>query len=974
MNRIAIVGAGPRGVFAAGRLLAHAERLDESVAITVFDPAPPGHGAAYDPDQPEFLRLNVRSAIIDAGWHDGAAPSHDWLPSFDQWRRAGDETTPLDPFPPRAFVGRYLAEVWQLLLDHLPTGCELTHRGQRVDDLRGVASGWQIGNERYDEVLLTTGHATDWPGALRHDWSGTETLVPAVFPATRHLRTEAVPSASRVAVRGAALTFIDAALALTEGRGGWFVEQEGRLAYLPSGAEPSVIWPVARKGRWMETKPEPGSASERLDLTGFRDAGCQDIRAASGQADAVAVVRQVAHSYLDAAGGGDHDELDAVFDGEPTDDATATFRRSLEVATGREAPHGAWAVGRAWRDLYPALVERCSGLSNDFEAFAEVAGRLERVAFGPPPVNAAKMLALIDAGIIDPASLAEASIDSSGLHWPGHEADVVVDAVLPPPGVASGPATLPGVLVERGLLATPQGRRGLAIEPDGGCLDRWGRRLPGLSAAGRPTEDVVIGNDTLDQRLHSAIENWAMRVAEAPGAVRRLRSGVRGEPALSGRFEPWQVELLADAQCCVRLVEQHGSPVNVINPAPLVRNAAELVAAGADREVEVRVHFARKANKSLGLVEQALQAGHGVDVASRAELQQALEVGAPGERVLLTAAVKPDELLAEAADAGVIISLDSLDELGRVGSLAGLRGGPVSVMPRIAPPPQVGLRPTRFGELPLRWLAAMSDWPAGVRAVGVHVHLDGYRIADRVAALDACLPVVDALRAAGQPVEFVDLGGGIPMSYLDDGEQWRAFWEVLDAEPGPDELLWRDRRLDKVYPYHQSPVRGEWLAELLDSALPDGASVAEALRGRGLRLHLEPGRSLLDGCGLTLARVAFTKQRSDGVGLVGLEMNRTQLRTTSDDYLVDPLLVRTGRPGQPMSGFLVGAYCIEDELILLRRMEFPKGVTAGDLIALPNTAGYFMHILESASHQIPLARNVVLQADASFVLDAIDRG
>ena len=51
-------------------------------------------------------------------------------------------------------------------------------------------------------------------------------------------------------------------------------------------------------------------------------------------------------------------------------------------------------------------------------------------------------------------------------------------------------------------------------------------------------------------------------------------------------------------------------------------------------------------------------------------------------------------------------------------------------------------------------------------------------------------------------------------------------------------------------------------------------------------------------------------------------------------------------------------------------MRFPRGVAAGDIIAIPNTAGYFMHILESASHQIPLAKNVVWPGGE---LDAIDR-
>ena len=41
-------------------------------------------------------------------------------------------------------------------------------------------------------------------------------------------------------------------------------------------------------------------------------------------------------------------------------------------------------------------------------------------------------------------------------------------------------------------------------------------------------------------------------------------------------------------------------------------------------------------------------------------------------------------------------------------------------------------------------------------------------------------------------------------------------------------------------------------------------------------------------------------------------------------------------------------------------------------MVFPNTAGYLMHILESASHQIPLARNVVVGASREPTLDPID--
>lgn len=79
----------------------------------------------------------------------------------------------------------------------------------------------------------------------------------------------------------------------------------------------------------------------------------------------------------------------------------------------------------------------------------------------------------------------------------------------------------------------------------------------------------------------------------------------------------------------------------------------------------------------------------------------------------------------------------------------------------------------------------------------------------------------------------------------------------------------------------------------------------------------------------------------------------------------------TTRSLAELNGVETGAYCIENELILLRRMHFPDGVAPGDVVALVNTGGYLMHILESASHQIPLARNVV-RTTAGFVVDAID--
>lgn len=453
-----------------------------------------------------------------------------------------------------------------------------------------------------------------------------------------------------------------------------------------------------------------------------------------------------------------------------------------------------------------------------------------------------------------------------------------------------------------------------------------------------------------------------------PGDTEALRRRCGGLPPLSARLEPWMRELLADRGACSALIEEYGSPVNVHEFSALARNASELESAAARHGVPLRIFVARKANKTLGLVESARRAGHGVDVGSHRELSQVLDQGYAPEDVVVTAAVKPPELLRLARDTGVVLVLDNLDEAEAFLQVAAenTTGGPQPVALRLAPTPASGVAPTRFGESAATW----QHWAdhartsaAGLRIDGVHFHLHGYAAQHRALALDEALRLGDALRDLGHDLRFIDIGGGVPMSYLDDAGQWDAFWTAHDASTSDrvDAVTWRGEPLRQVYPYHQEPVRGEWLEQVLGTRLPTGETAAVALRERGLELRCEPGRSLLDGCGLTLSRVVQRTTTSDGVPLVGLEMNRTQCRSTSDDFLVDPLLVPGDGPrSAPLHAFLVGAYCIEAELILRRRLDFPEGVAIGDLLAFPNTAGYLMHILESASHQIPLASNVVL--------------
>ena len=460
---------------------------------------------------------------------------------------------------------------------------------------------------------------------------------------------------------------------------------------------------------------------------------------------------------------------------------------------------------------------------------------------------------------------------------------------------------------------------------------------------------------------------------------------MHGTPPLTARLESWMELLLADPAACRGLIDRFGSPVNLHDFAALGRNVEELRAAAAGHCVDFQVYLARKANKTIGAIDAAVDAGCGIDVASLHELDQCLRRGVDPGRIIVTAAVKSPALLRLALENDVVVSLDNEDEAQDLREVAASCGVRARVALRLASS-DARLPPTRFGLKAAAWLGFLGGRPdpAHFEVAGIHFHLNGYSAEHRALVLAESVQLVDALVDLGHAPAFIDMGGGIPMSYLDDASQWAGFWEALAEQPaGGEQITWKSDSLGAlgsepgtgVYPYHQSPVRGQWLDAVLGSR-PSGAgrSIAGELIERNIQLRCEPGRSLLDGCGLTLAAVAFGKERSDGVPLLGLHMNRTQCRSTSADFLLDPVLVHLPeprRPREPFSGFLVGAYCIEEELILRRRFEFPLGAAANDVIAFPNTAGYLMHIVESASHQLPLAVNLLWDG-GSWLPDEIE--
>ena len=472
----------------------------------------------------------------------------------------------------------------------------------------------------------------------------------------------------------------------------------------------------------------------------------------------------------------------------------------------------------------------------------------------------------------------------------------------------------------------------------------------------------------------------------APDLASELRSRCRGVVPLDAIWSPWMTQLAANPDRVKQLIEFHGSPVNVLSADPMRSNINDLRKVAERANVPMQIHFARKANKCAEFVRTGLLESIGFDVASESELEEAFDElhGSPQhpseDAILCTAAVKPASLIRSCVLNDVVLVIDNDDELATLcETLADL--GPTAPKARIAfrlqhcPTKFPGL-PSRFGmptdELTL--LAKSIGADARIQVVGIHFHVhrshEQFAPSFTRALIVEALHVVDRVRGLGHTVAWLDIGGGFPVNYLRDQMQLKRFLTKALASVETNgrfasdlKLTWNQRPLTDIDPAWQPLSAANWLREVLTPSL------ANEINRRELILKCEPGRSLLDGCGVTIAEVLFVKRDQNRNHLIGLMMNSSQCRTTRDDFLVDPIVISASNASAEqteksdhaeMEGYFVGGYCTESEYLMQRKFRFPNGISRGDFVLIPNTAAYQMHFAESRAHQLPLAENVFI--------------
>jgi diaminopimelate decarboxylase len=284
-------------------------------------------------------------------------------------------------------------------------------------------------------------------------------------------------------------------------------------------------------------------------------------------------------------------------------------------------------------------------------------------------------------------------------------------------------------------------------------------------------------------------------------------------------------KLFAEGVPVEAIAEKAGTPVYVYSKATFLEHLQKTRQAYS--EIDATVCFSVKACSNINILKIMAAAGYGFDIVSGGELYRAMQAGADPAKIVYAGVGKTDKEIVEALDAGIgYFNIESEAEMENLILLSKQRGktpkATLRVNPDVDPKTHTytttGVKETKFGvdiERAEKVFEQFGDNKT-VKLCALHIHLGsaGHTVQPYVEALGKSLALVDKLRSKGFTIEALDIGGGYGADYVTA----------------------------------QSPTAEDY-----------AAAIVPMLKGKGLKLILEPGASIAANAGILLTRVLYCK-------------------------------------------------------------------------------------------------------------------
>ena len=395
-------------------------------------------------------------------------------------------------------------------------------------------------------------------------------------------------------------------------------------------------------------------------------------------------------------------------------------------------------------------------------------------------------------------------------------------------------------------------------------------------------------------------------------------------------------EMFAEDVAISRIAEVVGTPFYCYSSATMTRHFKVYNEAldGLDK----LVCYAMKANGNLAVLKTLAEAGAGADVVSGGELKRALAAGVPANKIVFSGVGKTAAELAYAVDCGIFqINVESEPELELLSAIAVAKGSLVHASLRVNPDVDAkthekittGKSENKFGidiNRASEVCAHAADLP-GVKVVGIAMHigsqllaLEPYRV-----AYEAGVQLVKQLRADGYAIERLDFGGGLGISYFEDGEN--------TIPPTPFEY---------------------------------GAMVKEVVGDLDCKIIFEPGRVIVGNAGVLVSRVTYIKHGPTRQFVVLDAGMNDLMRPTlySAHHAIEP--VKQPAPDavcEPVD--VVGPICESGDTFAKQRNLPP--LEQGDLVVFRTAGAYASSMASTYNARVLVPEVMVRGADFAIV-------
>ncbi len=407
-------------------------------------------------------------------------------------------------------------------------------------------------------------------------------------------------------------------------------------------------------------------------------------------------------------------------------------------------------------------------------------------------------------------------------------------------------------------------------------------------------------------------------------------------------FEYLDGHLWCEAVPVRDLAARHGTPLYVYSAGTLAAHYRRMQQAFA--ELQPLICFSVKCCSNVHILRRLATLGAGFDVVSGGELYRALRAGGDPAHIVFAGVGKTVGEMREALRAGVgLLNVESASELATLATVAAELGARPEVALRIIPEVDAGThaytttgtRASKFG-LPLEQAAELVRSYANsphVHVRGLHLHI-GSPVYDPQAytlSIGRALDLMDRLAQEGFALDTLDIGGGYGAHY--QGQE--------------------------------APAAADY-----------AAAIVPLLRGRHLRVILEPGRSIAANAGVLVTRVLHTKETGSRRFVI-VDASMTELirpALYSAYHFVWPVeagdrVPRGWSPAQPPDGLetvdVVGPVC-ESGDFLARQRALPP-LRPGDLVAV-FTAGAYGMAMASQYNSRPRPAEVLVEQGAARLI------